>query len=373
MALLASAGADDAAKPSYMLVVTPVQRVQVELTLEMKAPKLLAREWVVYAARLPELTSQTDVRSTLFPRGQPIRELSAQHRPVLFERLPASGQKGLHELSLRVEYEAVLHARRLVRRKPGMPDPPAVAPLSASARRLALAESHLFDFSAKPFQAWLDEHKLRRQPKEREIDFACKVFLEMKEQFQFFHAATMDRRASRVCEAGQSDSGGLAIALVSALRANGIPARVLSGRLALKIGSEPGQEVPPPEHVMAEFFATGVGWVPADITRAVLDQESPDKLRYFGNDPGDFLTLHIDPDLEFDSIHFGRQTIEWLHSPAFWVTGSGTLDDQKVHISGKLERELLDPRVPTSPKPSHRGSRSPIEKAQPAPLDRSKR
>ena len=40
------------------------------------------------------------------------------------------------------------------------------------------------------------------------------------------------------------------------------------------------------EHIKAEFYAQGVGWVPVDLSSAVLHDTSDAKLRYFGNDAG---------------------------------------------------------------------------------------
>ena len=62
-----------------------------------------------------------------------------------------------------------------------------------------------------------------------------------------------DRSATAVCKAGWSDCGGLATVYVSILRANGIPGPVPFGRdLGRRRDSRP-----------AEFYAEGVGWVPA--------------------------------------------------------------------------------------------------------------
>jgi len=51
---------------------------------------------------------------------------------------------------------------------------------------------------------------------------------------------------------GWSDCGGLATLYVSILRANGIPARCLTGRSI----------DPNTPHVKMDFYAEGVGWVP---------------------------------------------------------------------------------------------------------------
>ncbi len=83
-------------------------------------------------------------------------------------------------------------------------------------------------------------------------------------------------------------------------------------------------------HVKAEFFASGVGWVPMDIATAILDKKG-DGLNSFGHDPGDFLILHVNPNMRLDSIHFGKQVIDSLQGPAYWVTGRGSVTPTETH------------------------------------------
>jgi transglutaminase superfamily protein len=335
----------------YALVTTSAKHVRVDLTFEFVAPKVKAKEWAVYTIRLPELTSQTEVRSALSPGGHSARELRAAGRPVLFARIPVKGPKGRDGLTVRVEYEANLLARRLVQRQPGTKAATPVAPLPQKERRLALADGRQFDFRSPSFQRWLDAHKLRRAPKEGEIDFARRVFLEIKSALYPAHGVNLDRLASHVCTAGMSDSGGLSIVFTSALRANGIPARVSSGRWARD--SEPGRNAADEPHVMAAFFAAGVGWVPVDIGSAMILDKSSDGLEFFGTDNADFLIMHFDTDLEFDTVFFGRKTVEFVQGPVYWVTGPGSLDDFKELVTSKIQTEPLDLSRPF-PKPSAR-------------------
>ena len=153
-----------------------------------------------------------------------------------------------------------------------------------------------------------------------EIDFARRVFLEIKNALPVCPPVTswigwprMSARRAR------SDSGGLAIVFASALRADGIPARVMSGRWVPD--SEPGRNAADEPYVKAEFFATGVGWVPVDPGSAVNLDKSSDGLEFFGTDNADFLTMHLDTDLEFDTVFFGRKTVEFVQGPVYWVTG----------------------------------------------------
>src|SRR4051794_28956357 len=245
----------------YALVVTPARRVSADLTIQLEMPRLAAQEWIVYAAQLPVLPSQTGVSSTLLPDGQPGRELSPEHRPILRARIPAMTPEQERRLDLRLEYQATLWARRLVRNRTGQDqDAPASPPLGSDERRAALASGGVFDFNSAEFRRWLDELRLRIGPEDGEIDFARRIFLAIKAYFRYIFENGMDRHASRICRAGQSDCGGLAIVFVSALRANRIPARMLVGRWATSSTLVAGQ-VFDQQHAKAEFFAQGIGWV----------------------------------------------------------------------------------------------------------------
>jgi hypothetical protein len=107
-----------------------------------------------------------------------------------------------------------------------------------------------------------------------------------------------------------------------------VPARVLAGRWAksAKPGDRVGQMKYYQEHVKAEFYADEVGWIPVDCASAVMYDTSPQELRCFGHDAGDFLVMHLDPEIEVDTLHFGKQKIAWLQGLSYWVIGTGTLD-----------------------------------------------
>ena len=70
---------------------------------------------------------------------------------------------------------------------------------------------------------------------------------------------------------------------------------------------------------------TSIGWVPVDVTGAMTSKNT-DKDDFFGRDEGDFITMHVDTDLNFNSIHFGKKDLGWRQGAAFWVKGAGTLD-----------------------------------------------
>jgi hypothetical protein len=215
--------------------------------------------------------------------------------------------------------------------KPGEKSP-RIPPLAADTRQLLLAPSETLDFKSKEFQKWLDAHTLRRTPREGDLEFAQRVFIEARKTFTYQWPVPHDGKASSTCRARRGDCGCLSAVFVSALRANGIPARALVGRWAASLvpPRKPGAEPDYQTHVKAEFFAEGIGWVPVDQTQA-LDDKSPTGLRFFGHDPGDFLVQHVDFDVLVDTIHFGRQRCSVMQGIPYWTTGSGSLDGTKTH------------------------------------------
>src|SRR6266571_750819 len=93
--------------PKYALKSTETRRIEAILTYEIKMPKLVAQEWIVYAAKAPELPGQTHVSTTLEPEGKASFELSPEHRPVITAKISSqNGRK--NELTIRVKYQATL-------------------------------------------------------------------------------------------------------------------------------------------------------------------------------------------------------------------------------------------------------------------------
>jgi transglutaminase-like putative cysteine protease len=133
------------------------------------------------------------------------------------------------------------------------------------------------------------------------------------------------------------------------MRAHAVPARVLAGRWAKS--STPGAIVGDvqyyQQHVKAEFYAERIGWVPVDLSSAVERDRSPAGLQYFGRDQGNFLTIHIDPLVQVDTLHFGRQTFTWLQGVHYYASGKGTLrhkvieEQWRVNWLGAVQSSLI--------------------------------
>ncbi|MGC3970031.1 MAG: transglutaminase-like domain-containing protein [Pirellulales bacterium] len=315
-----------AADSPYSIIREPKQQIRADLTFAIEVPKLEATDWIIFVGKPPELPSQSDVTSHFDAAAVSHVEVGGIGRTVLRARIPVTGGPRQTSFEGKAEYEAVLYSRRLVKK----PTPAENAPeLDKFERDAALRRTPMFDVAAKPFTDWFDEHDLARRKDENDVDLGRRAFLAVVRSIDYKYKSEMPRNASHVCEKGHTDCGGMCVLFVSAMRANKVPARVLVGCWAKSSKANATLEGTRyyQTHVKAEFFAAGVGWVPVDLSSAVLHDRSPEQLRYFGNDPGDFLTMHVDPELKVDSVFFGTKTLPWLQQFYFFVQGKGSLED----------------------------------------------
>jgi len=336
--LLLTMGAAAAAAPpprvpaglnaEYSLETKPSVILQARYTVAVDAPRLKAREWTLFVPRPPDLPSQRILESDTVPRGELLMDRSPLRRPVHRTTIPVTRPGQESSIRLAADTRARLFSRKLVRRKGS----PAVVDLAEAGRRAFLAETDHFQHGSVTVRRWMDDAGLHRRGPEGEVDFARRVFQHLTTRFRYEYVGEQDRRASAVCRAGKSDCGGLAVLFATVLRAEGIPARTLAGRWAKsadpaeKLGAVDYRQ----EHILAEFFAQGVGWVPVDLSSAILHDRSPDKLAHFRNDPGLFLTLHVDTDLMVETPRFGVRRMPLLQRASYWAWGSGSVDGAVV-------------------------------------------
>jgi transglutaminase-like putative cysteine protease len=296
----------------YTIELRDVHRVVGTLTYSVSYPDFRANEWVIVAAIAPELPGQVKVKTSLEPAGISVTDQSPLARSLLMARVPVKTPKLLNALTITVTYEATLRSRTL---QPLSPKTKvgAVPDLFPEDRKMFLIEHGDIDFGKDSFKKWLKNKGLVRHADESDIDFARRAFNGTRSSTSYEYRPRMDRRASAVCRAGRSDCGGMSNLFVSILRANEIPARTLWGSWAKS--AKPADY----GHVKAEFFADGVGWVPIDISEGV-----------FGKDGGDFITIHIDPNLQVDTDLFGIKPVYNLQTPSWWVRGLGSLDSKRT-------------------------------------------
>jgi hypothetical protein len=331
--------AEQSSPEGYTLIVESVAKVVGTLTRDASYPHLKGTEWIVFASRAPELPGQINAKTTLDPSGEPAREKSELARSLVMARVRSDKQHPLNAMKIQLTYQATLRSRKLRRGQAHK-----VADLSQEERQKYLAERGFFDFNQPAFHEWVQKQGLERQANEGEIHFARRVFLALKAGMQYDAPRKKDFHATAVCKSGRADCGGLSVLFASILRLNNIPARTLWGRWAKS--SEPGKiwfnHPYYQTHVKAEFFARGIGWVPVDVSSAILHDQSPQGLKYFGNDAGDFITFHVDGNLEVDTLLFGIKSLGNLQTTRWWIRGDGPLTDEQVIESWQVGRSRVD-------------------------------
>lgn len=330
---------EERAERKFVLETKPAKTIEATLTQTITVPECRVEKWVLFAARPVDGPGQRNVTWSMDPPAKESHELGSlgalgSRRPVLVAKVAVKdgeNEENRHAVTVRVTYRAELLGRDLKPRGTGATPggtPADVEPPGKRERAAALAATTTFDFDSAEFQDWLDHAGLRPNSEETEMDFAARAFKGVKGACGYEYTEDMDRRSSHVCACRKSDCGGLSALFVSVLRANGIPARQLMGRWARS--EKPGEKVGDVEyhqqHAKAEFFAAGVGWVPADPTSAVLWDKSADGLAFFGHDAGDLLVFHYDDDFRLRTVLLNVQQLPYLQQVGFWVTGDGPLD-----------------------------------------------
>jgi transglutaminase-like putative cysteine protease len=301
------------------------------------APEFEATEWVIYAPILPSLSRQIGARSSFSTKdksisAQTLRERSPLQRPVQVIHVK-NAVNYTRELPVQAEYWTQLHSCKLTPGKAAKP----VADLTPAEENRNLLETFSLDYKKAPVQSWLTKNNLRKTAAESDIEFAWRVFETIKQNYKYNWSPTLDRRVSKTVAIDATDCGGLSYLFCAALRANGIPARVLIGRNAKSTeGVEDGSGYFNC-HVKSEFFAKNIGWIPVDMSRSVSHPDA-DPMRYFGTDPGNFITLHENPDLILDSFHSGLKRIRSMQDFRYWIKGNGLYKTPQRRIEWKVEK-----------------------------------
>jgi len=226
---------------------------------------------------------------------------------------------------VKIQYEATMMERRLV--------PAAgkkVAPLDAKTRETYLAPTEWYDYKAPEFTAWLKQTKLQREQRETPLAFAQRAFLMLGQKFTY-KSATPGQPASQVIALKEADCDTLSFVYISSLRANGIPARILLGRSAVK-SVKPSEAGRMPGHGAVEFFADGIGWVYCDPAGGVQHARTK-PLADFGHSNGHLLVLQVDPGMKVpgskaDSVRIVRS----ITSPTIAMRGKGKAESKMTHV-----------------------------------------
>ncbi|CAN0077233.1 unnamed protein product, partial [Phaeothamnion confervicola] len=324
--LLLSAALAGAQPPALRIEATDRQKVSATITYDIKTTDFAATRWMIFLPEAPELPSQVKVKTVADPAGKLLTEKSPLRRPVRYIDRPVAVPTPGSGVTMRLEIQAVLRSRKLVEVPEGE-KPPAVAPLTAEERKYYLSRTPRVDYDAKPFREWLEAKKLQRAKEEGPLAYAARVTEVIRADYEYHYDPDEDRRASALCSAARTDCAGMSYLFVAAMRANGVPARLLVGRLARprERGSDrtkTGFERP---HVRAELYAAGIGWVPVDVAYAQAARAKPVSA-FVGTDPGDLLVLHVDTDLRLPYPDQERDAQFLQIGPHYWAQGNGKFD-----------------------------------------------
>jgi transglutaminase-like putative cysteine protease len=293
----------------YHITIQPFQRVRATVTSTFRFPDLDAHEWWAAFPWPPEFEGQPSARVQVriaeapFAEVDQITDESAMHRPLVALHWFPDGNDATHALTAEATYDVTITRRTL---EPGAGSTP-VRRLSPAERSVFLGATTHFDFSSPKFQAWLRKEDLRRTTDERDLDFAHRAMETLVRTHTYRSELKSNRSASAVAAAGWSDCGGLSTIYVSILRANGIPARCLTGRSI----------DPNTTHVKMDFYAEDVGWVPGDPAVAIGSHRAD---AGFGREHFDMVITH------FDLVRLGGRYQ--------WLQGIGTLQARNTEGSG---------------------------------------
>jgi hypothetical protein len=305
----------------YALTTTPSRRIKAVLAGTFVLPRGTPDEWFVYGPCAPEFGGQREVDTKLTPDGKRIQELSPLKRSVLLSRVKATG----NEFNAVLTVHATLLARRLLPRESAA-SPRDDITLAAAEVQHYTRSSPTLNLRAESFVNWLKHRELRRGKDEDALTFARRAYTSIRTRVVYDPRA-QDLSPAAVCRDGRGDCGGLSNLFVATLRASGIPARVLQGRWA--ISENPGEKLGGRDfgqwHMKAEFFAAGLGWIPVDMLSAITDPLRRG-FAHFGNDGGDFVTLHLDQDLILPAFGSGNKTVHGLQAFTHWWRGTGSSD-----------------------------------------------
>ncbi|PHQ36828.1 transglutaminase-like domain-containing protein [Rhodopirellula bahusiensis] len=312
----------------FSIVRTPAKRVTATITFDVETPSLVADTWIFAMPQPPDLPCQKLVRGSTTPDSENIADKSVFQRTIRRCRIEVKDDTQLSAAGFRCDDELQLFARSLTYNRRNTSAENAVEPLSIQDRQNFLRTTPEYDYRSDEFQEWKAKNRFQRKRTEGEVRFAQRVFQKLAHTFRYSYVATEDRTASLLCQSNATDCGGLSTLFATVMRSEGVPARILSGRWA--ISATPGETINDQPyyqyHVIAEFFAQDVGWIPVDTSSAIIHDRTKTKLQYFGESSAEFITYHVDPGVEFDSDLFGDYRAAYFQIPLMWVSGTGTLE-----------------------------------------------
>lgn len=315
--------------PALVAESRPVRHVVCVLEFQLSfSDAYQLNELCIAAPAAQELPHHQLKASTkmLSPAGGALaKELEAPFRAFMATRLRPVAKQSV--FPIKIQYEATMLERRLV---PGGAKSGALPGLDAKSRERWLAPTEWYDYKAPEFAKWLKQTALERGPRETPLAFAQRAFVTVSQKYAY-KAATPGRPASQVIALKEADCDNLSFLYIAALRANGIPARMLLGRSSVKSASaaESGRM---PGHGAVELYADNVGWIYCDPAGGASHPKKP--LDHFGRSNGHLLVLQIDPDMKVPGSKADTvRTVRSLTSPSFASRGKGKTESKMTPLS----------------------------------------
>jgi transglutaminase-like putative cysteine protease len=313
------------AAPDWHMEYAVSHRATFEQEWKYTFPDHESTRWFIALRYPPELAWSKDVQGKaelLTSKGwtpfKEVREGSPENRRMLVIDHPHNDSKLKSGFTIRSTLTATICDQHL---KKGKKPAAAVAPLTDDEHKYLVAATETFDFHKPNVKKWMDEHKMWIATKEKPLDFAHRVYKELRLKLPYDTKDGGPWICSQVLKVGFGECCRHGIVGTSILRANKIPARTVCSLWAIDDQSKGA-------HCWGEFFLDGVGWVPYDTT---IDNENPKSEVYFANKTGEHIAGMIDFDWVIDAGPFGKQTAFAVDAfPAFWSQGKGNKDNPKV-------------------------------------------
>lgn len=260
------------------------------------------------------------------PAGEGLKRETFDHGAFWGVATLAAGAATRQSADWSCRFEVALLARHLGCRAEGARP---AAPLATAEAARFLASTPACDWVSPEFQAWLDRTKLRSRGAESELTFARRVMRELWVNRIWRDDPWLPVQLSKVPTDGPLCCWETAQLMVGALRAAGIPARTCTGFFT----TVPAGYTDPQQknaHTRVEFFANGIGWVPADPTLPVtkLAPAAHERLLRgrIGFDDGTFVVMHHDLGLAWCK---GQAQWTFRMLPGCYVKGEDEIGEVK--------------------------------------------
>ena len=307
----------------WHMVYTRSHRATFEQEWKYTFPKHHSKQWFIalrYPPDLPwsrEAVGKAELRTSggWIPFREVVEE-GREHRRMLVIDHAGDDPALRRGFTVRTTLTATIYDQAL---EPGGPAKP-VAPLAPQQREVWLEPTKTYDYHAARVKAWMDHHKMWREPNEEVLHFVRRVYKQLRVHMPYSTKDSEPWTCSHVLKDGWGECCRHSIVTTAVLRANKIPARTVCAVWAIDNKSTGA-------HCWGEFFLHGAGWVPYDTTLGD-DKQSED---YFGKKKGELIAGMVDFDWVFVAGPFGQQRVFALDaSPAFWSRGEGPMDNPKV-------------------------------------------